>query len=198
MGSKRLLVVGIPVLFLGMFAGAQNAPVSASQTPTSANASEVANAYSTSKELPDAPGAIGARAAEPDSTIFPTTPMALIATPIAPQKPTVSEKNYARDKKIWFSLMAIEHGAATFDAWSTRDAVGRGAHEVNPLMKPFATSAAMYPAAQLVPAGMDYLAHRLMKSDNHVLRKLWWVPQTLSTAASLTAGVHNLGVVGTK
>jgi hypothetical protein len=86
------------------------------------------------------------------------------------------------------------HGAAGFDAWSTRQAVNRGARELNPLMAPFANSAAMYPAAQIMPFGVDYLAHRMMRSNNHVIRKLWWVPQTASTVASLAAGIHNMGV----
>jgi hypothetical protein len=192
MGSKRLLAAGFPLLLLSLFAGAQNAPVSSVKT------FEMASVYSSSKGLPDAPSAIGAGEAEPAAAPWAPAPIALSATPITPRKRIESDKDYARNKKIWLSLMTIEHGAAAFDAWSTRDAVGRGAHEANPLMKPFANSAAMYPAAQLVPVGMDFLAHRLMKSDNHVLRKLWWVPQTASTVASLTAGIHNMGVSGTR
>ena len=115
---------------------------------------------------------------------------------VAPVKPTSipEDPHYARNKKIWYSLTAMNHTAAFVDAYSTRRAVQRGAQELNPLMKPFADSNAMYAATQFVPFGMDYLGHRMMKSSNPVVRKLWWVPQTASTAASIAAGIHNLSV----
>jgi hypothetical protein len=119
---------------------------------------------------------------------------AVIAASVTPDKTESSDKRYARNRRIWFSLMAAEHTAAGFDAWSTRQAVNRGANELNPFLKPFSNSVAMYPAAQVVPFGMDFLAHRMMRSNNHVLRKLWWLPQTASTLASVAAGIHNLGV----
>ncbi len=118
----------------------------------------------------------------------PITPA--ISTPRVPEKEKVSP----RQKKIWYSLMAAEHSAAMFDAWSTRDAINRGAQELNPVMKPFASSGAIYPATQVIPAGMDYLAYKLMHSDRPLLRKLWWVPQTASTVVSFVAATHNMSV----
>jgi hypothetical protein len=125
-----------------------------------------------------------------NSAMFAINP---VVAPVAPVKPSL-EKESARNKRIWLSLTAVNHGAATFDAWSTRAAVGRGAQEVNPLLKPFANSNAMYGAVQVVPFGMDYLGRRMMRSNNATIRKLWWVPQTASAICSLTAGIHNMGV----
>jgi hypothetical protein len=119
---------------------------------------------------------------------------ALIAAPIAPaQKPDTADRaTQSRNKKIWFSLAAVEHTAAGFDAWSTRRGIGVNAQESNPLLKPFANSGAMYPATQVVPVGMDLLAHYMMRSGNPVVRKLWWLPQTASTVVSVASGLHNL------
>jgi hypothetical protein len=61
-------------------------------------------------------------------------------------------------------------------------------------MRPFANSNAMYAATQAVPFGMDFLGRRMMRSNNHVVRKLWWLPQTACTVASVAAGIHNMGV----
>jgi hypothetical protein len=119
---------------------------------------------------------------------------AIVAAPVLPVKPKTVDNNESRKKKIWFSLSMVNHGAATFDAWSTRSAIGRGAQEVNPLLKPFATSNAMYAAVQVVPFGMDYLGRRMMRSNNSVVRKMWWLPQTASAICGLTAGIHNMGV----
>ena len=119
----------------------------------------------------------------------------MMVNPVKPTaRPLPEDPNYARNKKIWYSLTAVNHTAAFVDAYSTRRAVQRGAQELNPLMKPFANSNAMYAATQFVPFGMDYLGHRMMKSNNPVLRKMWWLPQTASTVASLAAGIHNLSV----
>jgi hypothetical protein len=115
-----------------------------------------------------------------------------IATPkISERRP---EGNESRDKKIWYTLTFLNHGAATFDAWSTRASIERGNQELNPVFKPFASSNMMYAAVQVVPLGMDYLGKRMMRSQNRVFRKMWWVPQTASAICSFSAGVHNMGV----
>jgi hypothetical protein len=123
------------------------------------------------------------------------SPAPIIATPvIADKKTEADQKRESRNKKIWYSLVGVNHAAAGFDAWSTRSSIQRGARELNPLLKPFASSNAMYAANQVVPAGMDYLGRRLMRSENPIIRKMWWVPQTASAICSLAAGIHNLGV----
>lgn len=152
-----------------------------------------------SRPLPVTPTAMVADSSSLESSMAASLPVApaILANPVEPVvKKEKFDRNYARDKKIWYSLMATQHSAAFFDAWSTRAAVNRGAQETNPLLKPFANSGAMYPAAQAFPAAMDYLGYRMMRSNNRVLRKLWWVPQAASTVASFSAGIHNLGVKG--
>jgi len=97
-------------------------------------------------------------------------------------------------RKTWLALAFVEHGAATFDAYSTRQAISKGAVEDDPLMRPFAHSDAMYAAAQVTPFLFDYLARRMQRSDNMTFRRFWWLPQSVSTGVSVFAGVHNLHV----
>ena len=64
----------------------------------------------------------------------------------------------ARQRKIWYGLVAAGSGAAAFDAWTTRRAVSGGyGVESDPLMRPFAHSNAMYAATQISPVVMDFL-----------------------------------------
>jgi len=97
-------------------------------------------------------------------------------------------------RNAWLGLAIAQHGAATFDAWSTRRAINRGAQELNPMLKPFAGNNSIYAAVQVAPTLLDYLGRRMMTSRHSVLRHTWWLPQVLGTAASLAGGVHNLGV----
>lgn len=111
-----------------------------------------------------------------------------LVTP-APSEPVVS----ARQRELWYGLMAAEHSAATLDAWSTRQALQTGrSKELDPLVRPFAHSGVLYPALQVAPFGMDYLASRLMHSGNRKLQRLWWVPQVAATAGSLLCASSNL------
>lgn len=97
--------------------------------------------------------------------------------------------------RLWGSLVILGHGAAVFDAWSTRDVIqNRGSHELNPLFRPFASSNLIYAATQVGPGLFDYLGYRMMKSKRSWARKLWWLPQVVGTAASLFSGAHNLSV----
>jgi hypothetical protein len=102
----------------------------------------------------------------------------------------------ARQRKIWYGLVAASSGAAAFDAWTTRRAVsGNYGVEGDPLLRPFAHSNAIYAATQVSPAVMDYLGHRMMTSNHQWMRKLWWVPQVAGTGFSLGAGIHNYRLV---
>jgi hypothetical protein len=114
-------------------------------------------------------------------------------TNLPPREPGVKQK------RVWWALTAAQHGAATFDAWSTRKSISSGnGYERNPLMKPFAGSAAIYPVIQVAPLGLDYLSKRMMRSRHGFLRKTWWVPQTLATAGFTWSGVNNLRVANQK
>jgi len=80
------------------------------------------------------------------------------------------------------------------DAYSTRQAVSRGAGEQDPLMRPFAHSPAIYAAIQVGPVLFDVLARHMQRSNYNLERRTWWVPQTASTGMSIFAGVHNLTI----
>jgi hypothetical protein len=97
-----------------------------------------------------------------------------------------------RNQFIWRSLAIASSGAATFDAWTTRRAIGAGAVELNPMLKPFAGNSSLYAAMQVGPALMDYVGKKMMYSRFSVVRHMWWVPQSAGFVSSLFCGAHNL------
>jgi hypothetical protein len=97
-------------------------------------------------------------------------------------------------RKTWLALSMVQSGAATFDAYSTRQAIGHGAVEDDPTMRPFAHSPGLYAAIQVGPVLLDYLARRMQRSEHNVFRRTWWMPQSISTAGFIISGVHNIGV----
>ncbi|MGD0545740.1 MAG: hypothetical protein ABSB65_15135 [Candidatus Acidiferrales bacterium] len=115
--------------------------------------------------------------------------------------PEANDKRYAirsaesaPARRNWLMLSVLEHGAATFDAYSTREAISRGAVEGDPLMRPFAHSPAIYAALQVGPVLFDVLARHMQRSQYNFERRTWWVPQTASTGMSIFAGVHNMNL----
>ena len=122
-------------------------------------------------------------------------PRPIIKTAVLkPMKVSTVNEDRARNSRVWYSLVVFDHAAAGFDAYSTRQAIGHGGVELNPFLKPFANSAAIYPALQVWPTGMDFVGSKMMHSQNRVMRKVWWVPQVASTVAFVSFGFHNLGV----
>jgi hypothetical protein len=147
---------------------------------------------------PDAPSpkviAANTEAESISLTIEPSSTPAPVKSPVKPATPESYETS--RQRKIWYGLMAASHGAAAFDAWTTRRAISGGyGTEGDPLQRPFANSNAIYATTQVVPALMDFLGHRMMRSENPTIRKFWWIPQAASTGVSLSAGIHNYRVV---
>ncbi|MDE3136149.1 MAG: hypothetical protein KGL59_06225 [Acidobacteriota bacterium] len=108
-----------------------------------------------------------------------------------PEPPPLQPRMSRAQRRAWFLLGLTQHGAAFFDARTTRDAMAHY-RELDPLLRPFAHSAAIYPAMQIGPMGLDWLATRLATSRHHWLRRLWWVPQAAATAGFLWSGIHNL------
>jgi hypothetical protein len=137
-----------------------------------------------------APAALALRSAEP---ILPRS----AGAPAPPARaPFLRTYETRPQRKVWYALTFAGHGAAAFDAWSTRRAVsGNYGTESNPLLRPFAHNGSLYVATQASPALMDYLGRRMMVSRHSWLRKMWWLPQTAGTGMSLAAGVHNVGIV---
>lgn len=117
--------------------------------------------------------------------------------------PTESLKGYSikeamslPSRREWLALSIVEHGAAALDAYSTRQAIGHGAVEDDPLMRPFAHSPAIYAATQVGPVVFDLLARHMQRSEYPVVRRIWWMPQTISAGLSIFSGAHNLNVAG--
>ncbi|HTU35460.1 MAG TPA: hypothetical protein VMF66_16775 [Candidatus Acidoferrum sp.] len=141
----------------------------------------------------------------PKSMEAATTPDAASITPIHVPDPVHVPKMKAQKhagvesveqypRRTWFILMVADHGASAFDAYSTRYAVGHGAVEENPLMRPFVHSDSIYAVSQITPAVMDLVARRMMRSQNGFIRHMWFVPQTLSFGTYVFAGAHNMQV----
>jgi len=114
--------------------------------------------------------------------------------PVKPVKVYTAEKPHMSGS--WLALAIVQHGAATFDAYSTRQAIGRGAVEDDLLMRPFAHSGAIYAAIQVGPLLLDYVARRMQHSEYRMVRRVWFVPQTASTVGFILSGAHNLSVRG--
>jgi len=120
-----------------------------------------------------------------------------VVTPVKPQKNIETVVVTSAKTRTWIALAGVEHGAAAFDAWSTRVSITSGnGKELNPLMRPFAGSAAIYGAIQVTPTITDLWARKLMHSRNGAYRKLWWLPQAVETAGFVLSGANNLRVAG--
>ena len=98
-------------------------------------------------------------------------------------------------RQAWLLLTATQHSSAIFDAWSTREALSSGyGYERDVLVRPFANSAAIYPALQVVPIGLDFLSRRMLRSSNSFSRRTWWVPQAMATTGFVWCGTRNLRI----
>jgi hypothetical protein len=151
--------------------------------------------------LPDAPIAKAWANNNSDDTIT-ISPAGSVSPAIQPSSnPSVRTAGDAslespRERGIWYGLIAVSHGAAAFDAYSTRRAIsGNYGVEGNPLLRPFSHSNAIYAATQVSPVVMDYVGHCMLRSHNTLIRRFWWVPQTAGGSFSLSAGIHNYRLV---
>ncbi len=123
--------------------------------------------------------------------------LALSTIRISPPEPMTRSSVISAERpsrRVWLALSIVQHGAAAFDAYSTRDAISHGAVENDPLMRPFANSPAIYAASQMGPLVLDLVARRMQRSNNSFLHRMWWLPQSAATASFVFCGVHNLHV----
>ncbi len=135
------------------------------------------------------------------ATVPPTSESLPLSAPkafVAPVYLAPAKPHYERpSRRLWLTLTIAQHGAATFDAWSTRRVISSGqGQERNPLLRPFAGNESLYAAIQAGPTVLDYVGRRMMKSQHGWARHAWWLPQALGSAVSIASGVHNLGVHG--
>jgi hypothetical protein len=125
----------------------------------------------------------------------PTTVTSAAVVPAKPANAKTRSGLSLDHKRAWIAVTVMQHSMAAFDAWSTRQSLTSGhAKELNPLMKPFAGSGAIYAAIQVAPLGTDWLAHRLQESHNSVFHRLWWLPQVASAVGFGLSGIKNLRV----
>ena len=125
-------------------------------------------------------------------------PPSLYALPMPPHSPAT---NTARQRHLyeWLALTIVQHGAAGFDAWSTRRVVeSMKGREENPLLRPFAGNASIYVAVQVAPVVLDLVGHRMMTSRRPWVRRVWWVPQAAGTAISVGSGIHNVALYNSR
>jgi hypothetical protein len=187
-----------------VFSAPQSANTVKAETHSTAAVSEISSDDSSlSSTLPAAPEAkvatdreIAASVAPAPAAIEPAaTPAA--AKPIAPGKAFLGRPyETPRQRKMWYALSFAGAGAASFDAWSTRRAISQGyGVEGNPMLRPFSHSAVLYAATQVSPLVMDFIGKRMTISQHPLLRKAWWLPQTIGASVSVSAAVHNVRMV---
>ena len=193
------------IVLLGAIPQAGELARSAANAPVEVTAEAVKDAAAP-RTLPSMPTPKVATGSETDgvnSSIAATVASAESAqTPhvtlsMQPVKQAYMRPRETRGQRIaWYSLAVTGHGAAAFDAYSTRLAISGGyGTEGNPFLRPFSHSGALYAATQVSPAVMDLIGKRMMVSENRWVRRLWWLPQAAGSGFSIGAGVHNLSVV---
>lgn len=164
----------------------------------SADANVTSVAYAPGRLLPEPLAAVTPASADPDAIT--TSQIRAKPLPLVPVYVPFKVASERRRSREWLALGIAEHGAAGFDAWSTRHVLSLmpDAQEANPLLRPFAGNASIYAAVQVAPTIFDLLGRYMMNSRHAWMRNTWWLPQTISAAASLSSGVHNLGVYNSR
>jgi hypothetical protein len=187
------------LLLMCPFPQAGDTPKTVSDAPVLVASADTKDS-ATSQPLPAAPVAkVATDAAPGGEVILPSQHIIPRNTPLpaAPAKAAFFKPyENPRQRKMWYGLAISGHSAAVFDAWSTRRAISGGfGTESNPMLRPFASSGALYAATQVSPAVMDYLGRRMMMSQHNWVRKIWWLPQATGAGFSISAGVHNTRLV---
>ena len=132
----------------------------------------------------------------PSAAVNSSAPIAFLksARPMTVSVAALREED-RRNRRLWMALGIASHGAAAFDAWSTRHSITTtGAQELNPLLRPFAGNASLYAVIQVAPALLDFAGRKMMYSRYSWVRRAWWVPQSASLVTSVFCGAHNLSV----
>ena len=151
------------VLLLGVSAAAQ-------ELSTKADASEDVT-----------PASPAPASAEPIKSALPDKP--------APQGNFVTRPFY--DKQIRL-LAEINGGAAVWDDVASRLVIERGGYERNPFMRPFVHNTGTLVVESVVEVwAMAYVGNWMKHSSHPILRKTWWLPQSLNIAAKTTGGIYN-------
>ncbi len=136
-----------------------------------------------------------APAAAQDATVQNAVPeTALPVKNILPDKPAPQGNFITRpfyDPKVRL-LAGINAGAAILDDVASRKVIEAGGYEENPLMRPFVHNSGTIVVESVAEVWlMAYVADRMKHSSHELLRKTWWLPQTLNISAKVSGGIYN-------
>ena len=113
---------------------------------------------------------------------------------VLPDKPAPRGNFITRpfyDKKVRL-LAEINAGAAVMDDIASRKVIENGGYERNPLMRPFVHNSGTLAAESAGEVWlMAFLGDRMKHSSHPLLRKTWWLPQTLNFSAKVSGGIYN-------
>lgn len=83
-------------------------------------------------------------------------------------------------------------GSTVADVETTRYALSRGAHELNPVMRPFADSRAqLYAVKGAMNLGVAVLSHKMRRSSRKHERIVGWALPVLAISVQGLAARHN-------
>lgn len=97
--------------------------------------------------------------------------------------------------KRWLALSTASELAALSDTLSTihfRKITG-GKTENDPLARPFVSlpTGGYIAVTAVLSGGLGTLSHRMENSHNHVVRKLWWLPQAVQIGVNMESAIDN-------
>lgn len=100
-------------------------------------------------------------------------------------------------------LTGVHATAAFADTWSTQRTFTACARyswhcwEQNPITRPFQTNGQplAYTSTYWGSVGAAWVGNKMHRSNNRVIRRLWWVPQVVGIGAHAYGINHNLGLV---
>jgi hypothetical protein len=193
--SASLFAIADSAISSGSEVAPPNNAVGTGTETTFAQSGSTPIAFTLGQRIPDVVGSLPTDPAAVPPALFAGLPGPIVPTHSAAMKSSAEQ----RRRRKWLALTIGQHCAAGFDAWSThRDVSSMQGREMNPILRPFAGNASIYPAAQLTPIVLDLLSHRMMTNRHPWLRHTWWIPQTIGTALSLASGIHNVGVYNSR
>ena len=107
----------------------------------------------------------------------------------APQGNFITRPFYDKQVRL---LAEVNAGAAVLDDVSSRMVIDRGGYERNPLIRPFVHNSGTLAAESVGEVWlMAFIADRMKHSRHPLLRKTWWLPQTLNISAKVSGGIYN-------
>ncbi len=93
-------------------------------------------------------------------------------------------------------LAEVNAGAALWDDIASRRIIERGGYERNPLMRPFVHNSGTLAVETIGEVWLvAFVADRMKHSPHPVLRKTWWLPQTLNISAKIYGGINSTAIL---